>query len=167
MQPALTPEITPETVKAVRIREKLTQYDLSDKTGIPQPCLSRFESGGRNLSPENYAKLREYITKLSPAPEKNVVKNGTEAHPAAIGKVIDDALIDATTNQVIENLLDNIENIVEHAVKTAKIHAGALFTGECTIAEMETILATAETKLTGEVAFTLRDILEDAKISEN
>ena len=71
------------------------------------------------------------------------------------------------TNQVIETLIENIENTVEQHVKTARIHAGTLFTGESTIAEMETILATAENKLTGEVAFTLRDLLEDLKIADN
>ena len=80
--------------------------------------------------------------------------------------IIDDTLIDTTANKVIETLLDNLDSTVEAHVKTVKIPASALFNGDHTLAEMEQILAEAETKLSGEVAFTLRDLLEDMKIPE-
>ena len=64
-------------------------------------------------------------------------------------------------------IIAGVENIVEQHVKSVKIPPGALFTTDCTIAEMETMLATTETRLTGEVAFTLRELLEDMKISDN
>ena len=162
---------TPEIAKRTRTQANLSQRQIAAETGIPQPCISRFETGEGKLSPENYATLRQYIATLSPAPhlpfEKNGSENGTGEPTAVTENFIDDALIDATTNQVIEKLIENIENTGEQHVKTVKIPTTAFFTGESTIAEMETILATAENKLTGEVAFTLRDILEDAKISDN
>ena len=85
----------------------------------------------------------------------------------AIKNIIDDNLIDATANQVIETLLENLENTVENYVKSVKIPASLLFNGECSIDEMNQILMTAETKLTNDVTLTLRDLFDDMKISDN
>ena len=66
---------------------------------------------------------------------------------------------------MIESYLENLDQTVEAHVKTVRLPASVLFKSDCTIAEMEEILATAETKLAGEVTGTLRDLLEEIKTS--
>ena len=82
--------LTPEIAKRTRTQANLSQRQFAAETGIPQPCISRFETGEGKLIPENEAKLRQYIAKHSPAPLLPFEKNGTGDRTADLGKVIDD-----------------------------------------------------------------------------
>ena len=166
--------ITADDIKRIREDMELSQNEFAKATGIPQSSLSRFERGEGNLSDESNAKLMQYIETHDIAPSGVTVETeGTET-PAEntensdsdtpTENVKDNRLVDATVNQIIAGYLENLDQTVEAHIKNVRVPASVLFKSDCTISEMEEILATAETKLAGEVGFTLRELLEEIKI---
>ena len=144
-------------MKEIRTKANLSQLQLADKTGIAQTSISRFESEGGNLSPENEAKLQQFIATLSPDPSASDTENDTAEKDAPLQNVIDDAIIEDITNQVIEN----IDSTIEEHVKHAKIPASELFSSESTFDEMQDILTNAEKALVSEVKSSLRERLKN------
>ena len=118
------PTISPADMKRLREKAGLSQEQLAQGAGIPQSCISRLENGVGNLSEELENKVLSYIKSLSP-------------NNSPLENSIDDNLIDATNNQVIEKLLGNLESTVEANVKNVKIPATSFFTGDHTIGETE------------------------------
>ena len=166
------PRITPADIKRMRENTGLSQDGFATGAGIPRSSLSRLERGEGNLSEESEAKVLQFIEKHDTGEtEKNespAETNGNSESDTPIENVIDNSLVEATVNQIIEAYLENLEQTVEAHVKTVSLSASMLFKSDCTtISEMEEILETAETKLAGEVSFTLRDRLEGIKIAGN
>ena len=162
------PRITPDEMTRMREKTGLTQQQFATEAGVAQSSLSRFERGEGNLSEESEAKVLQYIenhdtgdTEKNDSPAEN---NGNSESDTPIVNVIDNHLVEATVNQIIEAYLENLEQTVEAHVKTVRLPASVLFKSDCTLAEMEEILATAETNLAGEATFTLRERLEEIKI---
>lgn len=50
-----------KTLKQARIESNLSQQKLSDLTGVPQPEISRFESGDANPTLATLAKLTDAL----------------------------------------------------------------------------------------------------------
>ena len=53
----MDPELFCKRLKEIRTQRKMTQHDISEKTGIPSTSISHIEAGSRKPSLENFYKL--------------------------------------------------------------------------------------------------------------
>ena len=123
---------TSDTIKQFRREKHISQQELAKRTGVAQSSISRLENG-ESILDDTEAKVLEYIRRTTKGKSPTPLTNGN----SATEKIIDDALIDTTANQVSEELLGNLESAVEANVKTVNIPSTSLFTGDHTIEEME------------------------------